>query len=383
VRKQSTRLVLCAFLLSSAAGAAPDDTASDLLDNTVSLRAEWQDGRQESGFGIIVGENDGMLVIATANHVVRGRMPGDVSDSVRVRFHSSGAQPVAGDLLPFADSARDIALLQAPIPAGLAWRTDILARHAEIERGDEVVYIGRAGDWYIPASFGRINEPRNLEEQIIADGLNVRVGSSGGPLVSDDGLVGMVVSREADGVARALHVDFIERFVRHNDQPWDLAASSSLGSERPARQSRIISRPEDGARAYSPSPETLLRGGSEPSYAFDGLPNTRFTALARPGNPYQLVLELPAGAPWIIDTIEFIQETGDPRSHLRDLALYVSIGNSDEWQLLKETYLTQTVTLQRVPLDWTTALSAIRFNLKSSWGRGPASIAQIQVRGRR
>ena len=53
--------------------------------------------------------------------------------------------------------------------------------------------VGRAGDWNVPASPGVVAQIDSFTQRIQVEELAARVGSSGGPLISSDGIVGMIV----------------------------------------------------------------------------------------------------------------------------------------------------------------------------------------------
>ncbi len=62
------------------------------------------------------------------------------------------------------------------------------------ERDDKVWFIGRNKDWYVPtdAAIGRINKPPLMGE-IYVDIYSVRPGTSGAPLITKKGIIGMII----------------------------------------------------------------------------------------------------------------------------------------------------------------------------------------------
>ena len=60
------------------------DIAQSTKGNVVRIIAEWQNGATHNGFGFIVGERNGQLYVATANHVLRGSLPDEVATNVSV-----------------------------------------------------------------------------------------------------------------------------------------------------------------------------------------------------------------------------------------------------------------------------------------------------------
>lgn len=375
------KLPIPLFLLSLAfaSEAAPDKVAeANVKQNVVSLTAEWDDGRRENGFGIIVGEDGRFLYIITANHVVRGRLPGDISEQVRVDFPSASMSSVDAELLSVSDPSKDLAVLRAAIPSGFSLQRDLLPATGGTKRGDAVVYIGRGGEWYIPADPGRVNTPRTLEEEIVVDGLNVRVGTSGGPLVSGDGLVGMVVSQESDGVVHALHIDYITRFMRHHSLPWDLEAVSRRGVD-PVAEPRLISARELGATAYSVSPAGLLRGSSRPAHVLDDMrsTNTRFEVLARPGRPYQLMIRFDENVEALAALRIHQAADSDIRSFLKDARIFYRSDPAGEWQEIDEVSVPQQVMPHDVDLDLSN-VAELRLDLLSAWGQSTVTLGEIE-----
>ena len=359
--------------------AAPDKVAeASVKQNVVSLTSEWEDGRRENGFGIIVGEDDEFLYIVTANHVVRGRFPGDKSKQIRIDFPSASISSVFAELLPVSDPRKDLGILRAVTPSEFSLQRHVLPANGGIKRGDEVVYIGRGGEWYIPAEPGRVNTPRTLEEEIVVDGLNVRVGTSGGPLVSADGVVGMIVSQESDGVVHALHIDYIARFMGHHSLPWDLEAVSRRDAD-PFGEPRRMSARELGATAYSISPDGLLRGGSRPRYVLDdvGSTNTRFEVLARPGRPYQLMIRFDENVEALAALRIHQAADSDVRSFLKDARIFYRSDPAGAWQEVDEVTVPQQIVPYQVDLDLSDVVE-LRLELISAWGQSTVTVGKIE-----
>jgi hypothetical protein len=92
------------------------------------------------------------------------------------------------------------------------------------DRDTEVWFVGKLGEWYVPARPGVVNE-MELAGSIRVDGLPVSPGTSGAPLISEHGIVGMVVS-DASVFADAPPLDAIRRAVEKWGYPWQLAIIS-------------------------------------------------------------------------------------------------------------------------------------------------------------
>jgi hypothetical protein len=80
------------------------------------------------------------------------------------------------------------------------------------ERGRPVWLVGRAGDWNIPAAPGVVAQIDSFSNQIQVEGLAARAGSSGGPLISSNGIVGMIV-RDNDLYTEATPIEPIQKQV--------------------------------------------------------------------------------------------------------------------------------------------------------------------------
>jgi S1-C subfamily serine protease/tetratricopeptide (TPR) repeat protein len=209
--------------LSRAAGlhAQPlgEKLAMSLRDNVVQIVAERPDGSQD-GFGFIVGERDKHLYIVTANHVVRGVGPDATASRVMIRYFRDKETAYEAKLLGVSSRTHDLAVLVAPRQVWLQWHRASSRSEKSVQRGTPVWFIGRGGSWYIPTEAGRLNSV-TLDFRIRVDGLHVKVGSSGAPLLSENGIIGMVLRDEGD-VSEAIDIDIIERAFSLWDLPWDL-----------------------------------------------------------------------------------------------------------------------------------------------------------------
>lgn len=92
------------------AGASGAEMALSLRHNVVSLLAEWESGDVHHGFAFLVGEDGGYAYFATADHVVRGALPDQVSRRPRVsRFGEEGSGSGALPLPLRRREGRDLA----------------------------------------------------------------------------------------------------------------------------------------------------------------------------------------------------------------------------------------------------------------------------------
>ena len=160
--------------------------AETLKGNVVSISALGEDG-----FGFITGEWQDELLIVTAAHVVEAAR--DSGEAVDIKFFNDYHE-YKGTVIRVLSN--DIALLSVKKPDNLKWQVFCLGFARE---GDDAAFIGRNSDWYIPVGRnyqGTINHFQG--NSIIVDILSVQSGTSGAPLITASGIVGMIVA--TDGV---------------------------------------------------------------------------------------------------------------------------------------------------------------------------------------
>ena len=196
-----------------------DRQALALRENVVKIKATLRSGSApREGFGFIVGKQGDSAVIVTANHVVRDEDDPDALDrSPHVTFYSAQGTEAVGTLQVGTSapvSRGDIAIILAPWPAELSFVANAQAGSVP-NRGESVWPIGRGGDWNVPVNPGRITSQDPVDRHLEIEGLNVAVGSSGGPLVSKEGIVGMITDDNTSYfTARATSIQVIEQLVR-------------------------------------------------------------------------------------------------------------------------------------------------------------------------
>lgn len=241
-RLQSALLLACSslILVSVAAGfpfhtfqesaATPTDLAEQIKINVVRVIPQYEDtttdDRPQVGFGIIIGEDARTLYIATPWHVVWGTdVPSKLNDKPTVVFFGSPATSKTGTRLKLALADDDLAIISVPKPSNVqpmkVARVDVKA----VTKGTPVTNVGRDADWlvsYVPAFYEGQNaaNPHWLQAQ----GLSTPPGSSGGAVVSRDGLLGMV-EEDGGGVSgssRFLAVERIAEIFKNAGYPSNL-----------------------------------------------------------------------------------------------------------------------------------------------------------------
>ena len=203
------------FLSGCASNAS--DQAKLYMQNVVAISASHQDSGKEYGFGFITGARSGQFYVVTAAHVVEAVH--EAQGQIILHFHNMHKGYKAKIIRLFKED--DVALLEVDVPeGGFEWNPSCLGT---AEEEDEVVFIGREQKWYIPKGnqTGIINSISN--DQIIADINSIKVGSSGGPLINDIGIIGMVQT-DSDITSSALTIERIQELLEEVDYFFELEA---------------------------------------------------------------------------------------------------------------------------------------------------------------
>jgi tetratricopeptide (TPR) repeat protein len=253
------------------------DLARDLRRNVVRVTATWKNGASYEGFGFVVGTRAGALYVVTADHVVRGDGPDAIDQKPKVVFFDDKGTEYGAELLGtrLGPGEGDVAILRVSGPAGFDWRRDAVAT-GRVRAETSVWFVGLAREWFVPSRPGSVNrlEPNG---SIVAEGLNVKVGTSGAPLISEAGIVGMVVA-DTGMFASATPIDLIERAVKYWNYPWDLAlmantkyAPASIPPPAPGPVTPPPTREEPLPSRTSTSPPNSRLTGPPPPHDCDGL----------------------------------------------------------------------------------------------------------------
>jgi hypothetical protein len=141
---------------------APEASPLDLADRVkrLTVRIAVHEGEHErEGFGVVLGEREGWLYIATANHVVRGQGGGNGEPdaprrTVKLTYYSDQGVSYDGSVLENFVADFDLGVVKAKAPPG--FRADVLCNDApNVARGLRVAYVGKERVWYVPTSEGR------------------------------------------------------------------------------------------------------------------------------------------------------------------------------------------------------------------------------------
>lgn len=183
------------------------DLCDSLAPNVVRVSTSFDEGEDENGFGFIVGEENDMFFIVTANHVVSSEN-GAATEKVDVTFYGEKYKSYSATPIQF-NSSVDLALLQVSKPDENTWQTafvDTLSKE-----GDTVYFIGRNQSWYVPNYFGFISRI-DAERRIVFEHLSVQQGCSGAPLVTNNGIIG-IITEASPGESFGLHIALITDII--------------------------------------------------------------------------------------------------------------------------------------------------------------------------
>lgn len=195
-------LLLILFIFCSCSLQSQTEKAEELRSNVVAIDTE-----DSNGFGFVTGEttNNNELIVVTALHVVKTAL----EDSLTIQFRFYDYHHVYKGKFIDAFPEEDLAVFEIEKPEGYIWEKNCLAT-AEV--GENVGFIGRQGRWYYPyaSTIGNIFEIYN--GTISADLPSIMSGSSGAPLVTKNGIVGMILRKSGISI-RAIKIQNIQELL--------------------------------------------------------------------------------------------------------------------------------------------------------------------------
>jgi formylglycine-generating enzyme required for sulfatase activity len=215
-------VLLQLFQVSAQMESEGDKATKKFLDNVVQLSVNFSNGKSQNGFGFVVGERHELLYVVTANHVVRKDEPGTQTTNIKAKFYSDKGDPEKAKLLQLSAGEVDLALLEIhkPYPS-YQWKANYFSSP---QKNSTVWFIGRDEDWWVPADI----EAGVIKDLPILPTFPVRIrsvhpGTSGAPLISKEGIVGMIIEDELIGKAEALDIETIHKIVTLKwNYPWGL-----------------------------------------------------------------------------------------------------------------------------------------------------------------
>ncbi len=181
--------------------------AESLTNNVVAISTSFDDGHKEYGFGFVTGTRGQSLYIVTAAHVVSDADEYSTTQSIKLQFESELGSFDA--TLVRKNTNYDVALLEVPKPPNYRWQQNCLAIPGI---GQRVAFIGRERRWYIPPApvQGAISEIR--DNQLSVDIISIRPGTSGAPLVNEQGIIGLIIADEGS-TAEAIDIEYVRDLI--------------------------------------------------------------------------------------------------------------------------------------------------------------------------
>lgn len=232
----STVAVLGLFAASSSRTQALEPVTAALQQQVVRIRSDLGGG--QSGFGTIVGYKGSQLLIATSSHVVWENNV--AASSITARYAEpdpvDGTQMYQGTLLVPVDVARDVAFIAIPSSAARLNGLTFISPHP-IKPGDKVYYMGKGNDWFVPPEPGHVRAFSATPQLIEMGGMEFAGGSSGAPVFTSEGVIGMLKERTADAFGAgvsflAVRTSFDEKMA---PQGWTWTARKFPFRIRPAQ----------------------------------------------------------------------------------------------------------------------------------------------------
>jgi hypothetical protein len=187
-----------------------------------------------AGFGIVIGERDRQMYIATADHVVRDGVQGTLTERPDVVFFYERPDRRPAERLPehLPPEGGDLSVLRVPRPDSFTPIAISVVQAAQLAWGTEVWNIGRDGEWIVPTSPGGFQDQQPRSGLLVFDRIAAPPGASGSAVVTKDGLAGMLVIDTGRGdVAYALPAQVIERQFREWGFPIGFATTGPPGAD--------------------------------------------------------------------------------------------------------------------------------------------------------
>lgn len=199
------------------------ESAERFRPQVVSIASKRNGEQSNYGFGFVVGEIDNLLYVVTANHVLREPGSGFEADEISVSFFQREGS-IKGQLIKeINDEGNDIGVIKVDKPDGFRWRRHVISP-VSTELRAKVVSIGKGRKFGIDVIPGRVSSS-DSSTLTIAGLDEVREGSSGAPVLTKDGLVGMI-SIDTPQYTTVVDINKI-RNVLFDKTPWGLSNSQN------------------------------------------------------------------------------------------------------------------------------------------------------------
>jgi len=217
---------------------------NNLKELVVSITVETEYGVENHGFGIVVSDfrdvygldrSSASVLIITANHIVRDSYGKNITKNIKVRYYSDKFNLYDAALPDMYDKTYDLAFIAADKPENFETVRLVLGNENNLKFGNPVWFIGRSGRWFLPRTPGEIKSVNN-GNSILINNLDILPGTSGAPLISSTGIIGMIISDESRSVSKAISIFKIRQVVRMTEVqhrvyngklPWHLYYSDA------------------------------------------------------------------------------------------------------------------------------------------------------------
>jgi hypothetical protein len=200
-------LVTLSVNISRSRAVTIDEFSERITSNVVRIKAQFADNTELRGFGFIIVEQNEMLYIVTAAHVVMNPQSGKAIDIGISLFGIEGLKLAE---LVNNHERYDIALLKISKPSGYKWVSGKLS--SKVTRDSKVWFIGRGWSWdnITEDLAGTVSKVTGFD--ISVDMSAITPGASGGPLFTANNIVGMIIEDSGHKVV-AVKIDFIQDLV--------------------------------------------------------------------------------------------------------------------------------------------------------------------------
>ena len=198
-----------------------EELAKRLLQNVVTIN----NAGREAGTGLIIGSSGDERFILTANHVVaspsdmNGRSPASRLQIKRCDGEQQKAAPFSADArVVFADTERDFAVVEVS-SASDSSLIRILAFDDRSSPPTAVWTVGKGGTCAMGS--GQLYRARDENDVLFVDLPGGYGGTSGAPVATDRGVIGMVLSEAGAAVVKVRSIDqILQALTGRNEVTW-------------------------------------------------------------------------------------------------------------------------------------------------------------------
>lgn len=174
----------------------------------------------ERAFALYIGSSGDRAHLLTPYHAVSSVF--EASDSLSIWVRPCGSDDWFPATLGLErDRNRDLASISARgLGRSSRWKKHCLDKRPPA--GLNAWRLGELSGCDVNSNSGKVSMDRALNHQLRVEPLRVSPGSSGGALISDEGLIGMVIASLEVEDARAVSVEGLRSFAEDADLPWSL-----------------------------------------------------------------------------------------------------------------------------------------------------------------